>query len=79
MAGLDIGLMFSRLTENVQKRGEDLMAKMNELGKDGGNIDQTQMLKIQYEVNIYNALMEATSNTCKALVDETKQVAQRSS
>jgi type III secretion protein F len=40
--------------------------------------DNQAMLKMQFMVGQYNAMLEATSSVTKSLVDESKQMAQRS-
>lgn len=75
---LSVGQMFQQMTDQIQTRSANLMAEMNTLlSKD--EINPEDMLMIQFEMGQYNALLEATSTITKSLVDEAKQLAQRTS
>ena len=79
MSDLNINQMFQSLVGSIETYGADLQKQMNAIGGDGENaqLSDTDLLKMQFQVNQYNTLLERTSTVSKALVDEAKQIAQR--
>ncbi|MBM6704302.1 type III secretion protein [Sutterella massiliensis] len=79
MSDLNINQMFQSLVGSIETYGADLQKQMNAIGGDGENaqLSDTDLLKMQFQVNQYNTLLEMTSTVSKALVDEAKQIAQR--
>lgn len=77
ISGFSIQDMFSKVSDTVAKAGNDLQAKLDNLGE--GEISQEEMLNLQFQVNMYNTLLEAASTVSKSLTDEAKQLAQRAS
>ena len=57
----------------MQQYGKDLQSRMDTLDA----TDSQAMLKMQFQLGQYNALLEATSTVTKSLVDEAKSLAQR--
>lgn len=72
--GLDVGALFNKAFEKVNQQGANLTKQMETLNAN----DNQAMLKMQFMVGQYNAMLEATSSVTKSLVDESKQMAQRS-
>lgn len=72
--GFNINSAFSKIYTNLNTQATKLETAMNNVGED---ISQQDMLKLQFQVNQYNMLLEATSTISKALTDEIKQLAQR--
>ena len=72
--GFNINSAFSKIYANLNTQATKLETAMNNVGED---ISQQDMLKLQFQVNQYNMLLEATSTISKALTDEIKQLAQR--
>ena len=72
--GFNINSAFSKIYTNLNTQATNLETAMNNVGED---ISQQDMLKLQFQVNQYNMLLEATSTISKALTDEIKQLAQR--
>lgn len=74
---LDINAMFNSMANAVNQRADDLQTRMSEITSSGQELDQTQLLELQFQVGQYNAMLEMTSTISKALTDEAKQIAQR--
>ena len=74
--GMNVGELFKSGVDNVAKRGEALQTKMNEM-MSKGELNQEDMLSIQFEMGQYNALMESLSTVTKSLTDMLKNMAQR--
>lgn len=75
VGGFNINEMFAKISETIESKGEELRTQMDSLGSE--DLSDTEMLKLQFQVNSYNTMLEAASSVTKALVDEAKQVAQR--
>ncbi|MCF0253247.1 MAG: type III secretion protein [Duodenibacillus sp.] len=75
--GLNINEAFNTIFQKIETQGKELKDSLNKL--DGKELSDTDMLKMQFQVNTYNTMLEAASTVTKALVDEAKQLAQRSS
>lgn len=71
--GLNVSSMFDKAFETVRQRGQELNAMMDNLK--GNNTED--MLKMQFAVGQYNAMLEAASSVTKSLIDEVKNLAQR--
>lgn len=72
----NLGKIFSEGMGNLSGRSADLQSKMNNiLGKK--DIDQGEMLELQFQMGQYNAAMESLSNVTKSLTDMLKTLAQR--
>lgn len=76
--GFSISSMFNTVSNTISKAGSDLNAKLQNLSS-ADNLSQEEMLQLQFEVNMYNTLLETASTVSKSLTDEAKQLAQRSS
>ena len=75
--GLNINEAFNTIFQKIETQGKELKDSLNKL--DGKELSDTDMLKMQFQVNTYTTLLEAASTVTKARVDEAKQLAQRSS
>lgn len=74
--GLDIGQLFQNATSGLEKDGAALQAKMDQISADG-DIDQTQLLELQFAMGQYNAKLETISSVTKSIQDMLKSLAQR--
>ncbi len=72
--GFSINTMFDRVSETIAKKGEELNTTLNGMGDE---ISDQDMLKMQFQLNQYNTMLEMASTVSKALTDEAKQIAQR--
>lgn len=72
--GFSINSMFDRVSETIAKKGEELNTTLNGMGDE---ISDQDMLKMQFQLNQYNTMLEMASTVSKALTDEAKQIAQR--
>ena len=72
--GFNIHTMFDRVAETIAKKGEELNTTLNGMGDE---ISDQDMLKMQFQLNQYNTMLEMASTVSKALTDEAKQIAQR--
>ena len=76
-SGFDVQAMFNTMASTIEQKGKDLDAQLKAI-KDG-NMSQEEMLSMQFQINQYNMLLEATSTISKSMTDEAKQLAQRAS
>ena len=75
--GLDLGKMFNTSLDSISKKGADIQAQMDNLMKDG-EVDQTALMTLQFQMGIYNTMTETLSNITKSITDSMKSLAQRS-
>ena len=78
MSDFNINAAFNKLATNLDNQSAKLNDAMNKMGEAEELSDQ-DMLKLQFQINQYNAMLEAASAMTKALVDEAKNLAQRAS
>ena len=74
----NVNAAFSSIMQAIQSRESELAASMNKL-EGSEQISDQDMLKLQFQVNQYNVFLETASTITKALTDQAKQLAQRSS
>ena len=74
----NVNAAFSSIMQAIQSRENELAASMSKL-EGSEQISDQDMLKLQFQVNQYNVFLETASTITKALVDQAKQMAQRSS
>ena len=74
--GIDVGQMFQNATDGLAKDGAALQAKMDQISSNG-EIDQTQLLEMQFAMGQYNAKLETISSVTKSIQDMLKSLAQR--
>lgn len=74
----NVNAAFSSIMQAIQGRENELAASMSKL-EGSEQISDQDMLKLQFQVNQYNVFLETASTITKALVDQAKQMAQRSS
>ncbi len=72
--GFNINTMFERVADTIAAKGDELNATLNGMGDE---ISDQDMLKMQFQLNQYNTMLEMASTVSKALTDEAKQIAQR--
>ncbi len=75
-SGIDIGQFFSNATTGLAADGAALQAKMDAISA-SGEVDQMQMLEMQFAMGQYNAKLEAVSSMTKSMTDMLKSLAQR--
>ena len=75
-SGIDVGQMFQNATSGLAKDGAALQAKMDQISANG-EIDQTQLLEMQFAMGQYNAKLETISSVTKSIQDMLKSLAQR--
>lgn len=75
--GFNINEIFNYVAEQINNKGNEVRDAMAAI-KEDGNISDQQMLKLQFQINTYNTLLETASTVTKSLTDEAKQLAQRS-
>ena len=73
----NVNAAFSSIMQAIQSRENELSASMSKL-EGSEQISDQDMLKLQFQVNQYNVFLETASTITKALVDQAKQMAQRS-
>ena len=73
----NVNAAFSSIMQAIQSRESELAASMSKL-EGSEQISDQDMLKLQFQVNQYNVFLETASTITKALVDQAKQMAQRS-
>lgn len=74
--GINVGKMFQTATQGLAADGKALQAKMDAISA-VGNIDQTQLLELQFAMGQYNAKLETVSSITKSIQDMLKSLAQR--
>lgn len=72
--GFNINTMFERVVDTIAAKGDELNTTLNGMGDE---ISDQDMLKMQFQLNQYNTMLEMASTVSKALTDEAKQIAQR--
>lgn len=75
--GINVGQMFQNATAGLAADGQALQSKMDAIsGK--GNIDQGELLSMQFAMGQYNAKLETVSSVTKSIQEMLKSLAQRS-
>lgn len=74
--GIDIGQLFQNATNGLSQDGQALQAKMDQISA-SGEVDQMQLLELQFAMGQYNAKMETISSVTKSIQDMLKSLAQR--
>ena len=78
--GLNVSDLMQTCFDNINEAGKTLSKNMEALlATPNGEISQTQMLQLQFEIGQYNAMLEMVSTVSKSLTDMMKTLAQRSS
>lgn len=73
----NVNEMFNKLFTSVSSNATSLKTKLESVN--GQELDQGTLLSLQYEVGTYNTMLELTSNMTKSVIDEAKNIAQRTS
>jgi len=77
--GLNISELMTTCFTNVNKAGSTLAANIEGIVNQGTSLDQGELLKMQFQVGQYNAMLEMVSTVSKSLTDMMKTLAQRTS
>ncbi len=75
-SGIDVGQLFQNATKGLAEDGAALQKKMETISA-SGEIDQTQLLEMQFAMGQYNAKLETISSVTKSIQDMLKSLAQR--
>ncbi|MBQ9536367.1 MAG: type III secretion protein [Desulfovibrionaceae bacterium] len=76
VSGVDIGKIFNTGVAGLEKDGKALQDKINSISSNG-DINQADLLKLQYAMGQYNAKLETISSVTKSMQDMLKSLAQR--
>ena len=74
MSSFSVNDIFNKFASTIETKGNELQKEMDAIGDD---MKEQDMLKMQFQLNQYNTMLEMTSTVTKALTDEAKQIAQR--
>lgn len=74
MSSFSVNDIFNKFANTIETKGNELQKEMDAIGDD---MKEQDMLKMQFQLNQYNTMLEMTSTVTKALTDEAKQIAQR--
>ena len=74
--GINVGAMFQTATQGIAEEGKALQAKIDTISK-SKNVDQAQLLELQFAMGQYNAKLETISSVTKSITDMLKALAQR--
>ena len=72
--GIDIGQLFQNATNALSQDGQALQAKMDQISA-SGEVDQMQLLELQFAMGQYNAKLETISSVTKSIQDMLKSLA----
>ena len=75
-SGINVGQLFQNATSGLAKDGAALQAKMDQISA-GGEIDQMQLVELQFAMGQHNAKLETISSITKSIQDMLKSLAQR--
>ena len=70
------GQLFQNATNGLSQDGQALQAKMDQISA-SGEVDQMQLLELQFAMGQYNAKLETISSVTKSIQDMLKSLAQR--
>ncbi|MCR5813858.1 MAG: EscF/YscF/HrpA family type III secretion system needle major subunit [Desulfovibrio sp.] len=76
VSGIDIGALFRNATSSLDTDGKALQSKIDSISQKG-DVDQSELLQLQYAMGQYNAKLESISSVVKSLQDMLKSLAQR--
>lgn len=74
----NISTAFNKMFNTIEQQGAKLQQQMNILSQQT-EISATDLLKLQYEMGMYNTTLELLSTVTKSVTDELKNLAQRTS
>ena len=77
--GLNVTELMTDFFINIDKAGTKIVNNINSVISQGTELDQGTLLKLQFQVGQYNAMLEMASTISKSLTDMMKTLAQRSS
>lgn len=76
---LAVNSLMSKLGTYSQNFQGQIEEATQNITKEDGSIDQEALLKVQFQMGQYNALLELTSSIGKSVTDMLKTLAQRTS
>ncbi|HIU18196.1 MAG TPA: type III secretion protein [Candidatus Avidesulfovibrio excrementigallinarum] len=76
--GIDVGQLFKNATDGLNKEGAAIQDQMNQISA-SEEIDQMDLLELQFAMGQYNAKLETISSVTKSIQDMLKTLAQRTS
>jgi type III secretion protein F len=80
---MSVELAVSSLMNKLGAYSQNFQGQIEEatqnITREDGSIDQEALLKVQFQMGQYNALMELTSSIGKSVTDMLKTLAQRTS
>lgn len=77
--GLNISQLMTTCFTNVDNAGSILATNIEDIISQGTELNQGELLKMQFQVGQYNAMLEMVSTVSKSLTDMMKTLAQRTS
>ena len=77
VGGINMSNLFNNAVSGLDKDGASIQKKLDSLSS-SGNINQKDLLELQFAMGQYNAKLEAVSSVTKSLTDALKSLAQRS-
>lgn len=75
--GINMGQLFSNVTNNLDAEGAKLQEKIQSMSNSKGEVSQKDLLQLQILNGQYTAKLEATSSMIKSIQDMLKTLAQR--
>ena len=76
VGGINIGAMFQSATSSFDRDGKALQSKIDAISKQE-NVDQKDLLQLQFAMGQYNAKLETISSVVKSIQEMLKSLAQR--
>jgi type III secretion protein F len=73
----NIGGFLNDAMKQITEKGKTFQDRITTMSSQDGGVSQEDMLKLQFEMGQYNALMESISNITKSLSDTLKSMAQK--
>lgn len=74
--GMDLGRLFSSASSDLNRDSTALQKRIEQISAKG-EINQTELLQLQWAMGQYNAKLETLSSVTKSIQDMLKSLAQR--
>ena len=78
-SGLNVTQLMDSLFNDIDTAGNTLSQNIQGIINSGSDLNQGELLKMQFQVGQYNAMLEMASTVSKSLTDMMKTLAQRTS
>lgn len=78
-SGLNVTQLMDSLFNDIDTAGTTLSQNIQGIINSGSDLNQGELLKMQFQVGQYNAMLEMASTVSKSLTDMMKTLAQRTS